>query len=102
MMDRSFHLDLDIAHDPQQLPAVTSLLPLTVLDHDQAKVEWRSTTVNQLDLSRDSHPKHAVARLLDARVLCRCDAKRENRARVDRVDHAIVPEAGRRVVRRAL
>src|SRR5581483_4317126 len=48
------------------------------------------------------HPEDAVARLVDRRVPRRGDAERQHRARVERIDDAVVPDARGRVVGRPL
>src|SRR5882762_1065921 len=45
-----------------------------------------------------SHSEHAEDRLGDRRVQCRCETERENPARVERIDDAVVPEPRRGVV----
>src|SRR5512145_661823 len=49
-----------------------------------------------------SHPEDAVRRRGDRGVGGGCEAHAEDPAGVDRVDHPVVPQAGGRVVRRAL
>src|SRR2546421_3224007 len=49
-----------------------------------------------------SHPEDAVARLADRRVPRGRETECQDRARVHWIDHAVIPEPSRRVVRRAL
>src|SRR3954452_14079303 len=51
--------------------------------------------------SARSHPEHAETRLWNRRMEGRLDAHGEHAARVERIDDAVVPEAGRREVSRA-
>src|SRR3954452_24821073 len=54
-----------------------------------------------MSTSARSHPEHAEARLWDRRMEGGLDAHGEDAARVERIDDAVVPEAGRREVWRA-
>src|SRR6185437_12769974 len=60
---------------------------------------WRSMASEVMEVS---HPEHAEPRVLDGRVEGRREAQGEHAARVHRIDHAVVPEAGGGVVGMAL
>src|SRR5262249_412657 len=66
------------------------------------EIPRRLGTTRPTTSSASSHPEDADARLLHRRVVGRREPEREGRARLRRVEHAVVPDPGGRVVRVAL